>query len=182
MASNSWVLEYGSKAPLQSPSSTYFSLFPAGPGLGRMLGYTWTIGGNTYKLVQAGAAFTAAQIQGLICADSGINAKNHIVTAVAGATVTGDLLAGIASATQLALNLNDFFVVQVAGRTTGTISGGSTVHVAQTTGATGRMIDMVAPAALANVPAALTQNIGTVHITLANSSVGELDINPAAFA
>lgn len=182
MSSNSWVLEYGSKAPLQSPSSTYFSLFPGSNGLARMLGFTWMINGNVYKLVQATAAFTTAQIQGLICADAGTTAKTHQVAAVAGATVTGDLLAGIASATQVALSINDFFVVQIAGRTTGTISGGSTIHLAQTTGATGRMIDMVAPAALANVPASLTQNIGTVHNTLANGVAGELDINPAAFA
>jgi hypothetical protein len=169
---------FGEKSPFQSPAATFFSLTPP-PSLARDLGKKWMINGNEYKLIQTTVAFTAPNIQSLWVLDAGTNTKSHTTAATVNAVVATNTLAGLASPSQVALVANDFFLVQTAGRAT-VISGGTTTAVAQTTGAAGRTLDMVAPAALANVAASIATFVGVAHQTVAAASSFELDMQPIA--
>lgn len=170
---------FGEKSPYQSPSSSFASL-TAPPSLAKDLGKKWVINGNEYKLVQATAAFTAAQAAGLWFVDAGTTAKTHQTAATTSGVATIDTLCGLGSSSQVALSANDFFLVQTAGRATGVVSGGTTTHVAQTTGASGRTLDMTDPAALANVKDRFATFVGIAHATVAAASTFELEMNPIA--
>ena len=169
---------FGEKSPYQSPASTFFSL-SAPPSLAKDLGKKWMINGNEYKLIQTTAAFTAANAQGLWFVDAGTNTKTHTTAATTSGVTATNTLCGLGSFAQVALVANDFFLVQTAGRAT-VISGGTTTAVAQTTGASGRTLDMAAPGALANVPASIASFVGVAHQTVAAASSFELDMNPIA--
>lgn len=124
---SSWTppFAYGEKSPAQSPSSSFNSL-TVPPGMGEDLGKKWMVNGNTYKLVQATAALTKAQVQGLMMADSGTTYKTHLVAAASASATTRNRFAGVGALvspgaaypliSQVALNANDYFLVQTNGR------------------------------------------------------------------
>jgi hypothetical protein len=111
--------------------------------------------------------------------DSGTTAKTHITAATTSGVATIDTLCGLGSASQVALVANDYFLVQTAGRAT-VVSGGTTTHVAQTTGASGRTLDMTDPGALGNVKDKFATFVGVAHATVAAASTFELEMNPIA--
>lgn len=162
---------YGEKSPLQSPASSFASQAPA-PSYGKLLGWKWTVNGNDYKMVQATAAFTIAQVQSLVMLDAGTNAKTHLVAASAGAAAIKSTIAGIASSAQLALAINDYFLVQTAGRATVlAAAAGFTNATAVICGAAGQVTD-----AGAITTAIWTQIIGVAHQTRTTGLAGEIEM------
>ncbi len=163
-------MAFGEKAPMQSPSSTYFSDAPAA-NYGKLLGWKYSINGNDYKVVKATAAFTAAQIAGLVCLDAGTTAKNNFVAAVAGAAAIKSTIAGIASPSQIALNIGDYFLVQTAGRATVTTGTATTANTPQICGAAGVVTDAGAISL-----AVWSEIIGIAHQTRTTGQTGELEM------
>lgn len=162
---------YGEKSPLQSPASSFASQAPA-PSYGKLLGWKWTVNGNDYKMVQATAAFTTAQVQSLVMLDAGTTAKTNLVAASAGAAAVKATIAGIASPVQLALAVNDYFLVQTAGRATVlAAAAGITTSLAQICGAAGQVTD-----AGVISTAIWSQIIGVAHQTRAAGLAAELEM------
>lgn len=161
-------MAYGEKAPFQI-AANFSSQAPA-PNYNPLLGWKWTVNGNDYKMVKATAAFAVAGVQGLVMLDAGANAKSNLVAAAAGAAAIIVTVAGIASTAQLALAINDYFLVQTAGRAS-VISGaaGMTNSTAQICAAAGQVTD-----AGAITTAILTQIIGISHQTRTSGQTGEI--------
>lgn len=163
-------MAYGEKGPIVTPSS--FSSQAPTPNYDKLLGMKWTVNGNDYKLVKAGAAFTTGQVQSLVMLDAGTTAKTNIVSASAGAAAVKSTIAGIASPNQVALNSGDYFLVQTAGRATATTAAaGTTANTAQITGAAGTVTD-----AGAITTAIWSQIIGISHQTRTSGQTGELEM------
>ena len=167
-------MAYGDKAPFQSPGS--FSSQAPAPNYNVLLGWKYMVNGNEFRVVKTSAAFAVAGIQGLVCADSGTNTKNHIVAAVAGAAAVKSTIAGVAATTQLALASGDFFLVQTGGRASCTAAAaGVTVSTPQICGAAGTVTD-----AGVISTAVWSQIIGIAHQTRTVGLVGEVELETIA--
>lgn len=161
---------YGEKSPLQAPAS--FSSQAPTPSYGKLLGWKWTVNGNDYKMVQATAAFTIAQCQSLMLLDAGTTAKTNLVAASAGAAAIKSTLAGMGSPAQVALAINDYFLVQTAGRATFiSAAAGSTANTAQICGAAGQLTD-----AGVITTAIWSQIVGIAHLTRTSGQAGEIEL------
>ncbi len=173
-------MAFGEKSPMQSPSSSYFSQAPAA-NLSKLLGWTYSVNGNTYKVVKAGGAITAAVAQSHMLLDDGSTAKTNIVTVAAGAAATRDTFAGMGSPSQIALVSGDFFLVQTGGRASFiAAAAGSTAHVTQICGAAGTLTDITDDALLGLTAALWSQIVGVSHQTRTSGQVGEVELEDIA--
>jgi hypothetical protein len=160
-----WVppFQYGDKSPKQSPSSSFNSQTYPGT-LAIELGFKWIVSGNEFKLVQANTALTAAAVAGLMLADAGTTAKTHLVGAAAATGSSRDTWAGVGSTAQIALNANDFFLVQTDGRATMiAAAAGTTTHLPVIIGATAGQVavDGTTP----STPTSSALQVGIAHAT-----------------
>lgn len=172
MASNTPPFEYGSKAPLQSPSSTFNSLAPA-ENLDKLLGFKWMVGGNEFKLMKMTAALSAANAANAILIDNGTTTKTHLSAGVVGAAATRDTFGGVCSGSQVALNIGDYVLVQTAGRAICFASGASTTaHTQCITAASGQVTTAGAISSAVDA-----QTVGIAHAA-ATSAVVEVELYP----
>lgn len=104
----------------------------------KLLGNTYTINGVIWKLISVSAALTTCSSQALV--DAGTTSFTNIAaTVTAGATAR---FLGILPTLQQDLAIGDFALAAVQGQTTCLAGASSTVGVAWTTAATGRIADV----------------------------------------
>ena len=175
---------YGEKSPTQSPAASFNSLSPP-PTIAKDLGKKWLFNGQEYKLVQATAAFTTAACAGMMMTDNGAANKTNLVGTVAANGSSRDVWAGVAALanaavgnaiSQVALNINDFFLVQTNGKAAmNAPAGTTTIHLPVVIGATAGTVS--ADAVTPMTPTSSALQVGIAHATVASNPV-EIELFP----